>query len=1100
MPQIKGKQIADAQITQEKLNLVDPTSALEAATKQYVDNLADGKIDGTIAAGEVAFGTGVDSIGGDASFTWDAGANTLALTSAGPALTVSNDVDGQFVSIEASSHSMDFIDPLGSSAVALISAVNGFTAGDGGTNSTNITAGEVLVEQPGSSLSASVTPAIVTLIDNVQQISLSATAAELSIKGDSALPTVPSIAAKDADNSATTLNLSVGGLTVNGASGDAGQVLTSQGAGVAPVWADASGGIAGTIGVNQIAFGSAADTIGGDSRLTWNELSEGEVKVSSATNSVKMRAEIWPLIEASDSMNINIANFNGALGLQAGGNDLVLIGGDDGGGQSYLQSQNGVRIEARGPLVVTDYDGSHTATLYAKDSTGTASPLNISMSELQMNGASGDAGQVLTSNGAGVAPTWAAVSVPDASITQAKLNLVDPTSDLEAATKQYVDNSIGDIVLPPAGSVSKVYYVSTAGNDSTGDGSISQPYLTIQAAHDAAKAEVASTEPVQITVLPGSYTENLSIDRTRTLFVCDDRDTRTKLVSINGSVTITPAAGSGDFLQEVISFDGFGIYSSTQKTVYLTGSQPVTLVLNNCEVKNSYVDVSGPGVALSCDNSIGLTAVTRMRSTNLECVQGHCISATTGSFLTASGSILGIGGAAVAYAVVVLDNGLVNLTARQTAFVQQNNAPVFLCKGATPARIATLYYSEVLNTSSGASAECLRLETNVAATMHFCYLSKSSTTAYYVNSVSPTTASATLQSNLYAGSNPLLLTTGALTVVSVNQDAATGDLSGRYPSPSVVRIQGRTISTAVPVTNQSLIWSGTAWTPSLVGNANIGAAQVTQDKLNLTSPINPGDAATKQYVDNLTLGLSWKDAVRLIATSNVTTSGIQTIDGQSTGSSERVLLTNQLSGINNGIYVTSTSGAWSRATDFSIGESAQGAAVLVTQGSSYADTQWICTTDAPSDIIGTDALTFTQFGVGTSYTAGDGLQLLGSAFSVLAENDSITVSASGIKAATLASSTQEVAPSNTAGNASSTGIALATKPLGSGVVHVFVNGLRAYVGDASTAKEAYFSNDGGITPLAFSALDIGDILYWNGIVAGYDLANATDLVSFLYQD
>jgi len=51
-------------------------------------------------------------------------------------------------------------------------------------------------------------------------------------------------------------------------------------------------------------------------------------------------------------MNINIVNFAGALGIQAANNDLVLIGGDDGGGQSYVQTQSNVRLESKGRLLV----------------------------------------------------------------------------------------------------------------------------------------------------------------------------------------------------------------------------------------------------------------------------------------------------------------------------------------------------------------------------------------------------------------------------------------------------------------------------------------------------------------------------------------------------------------------------------------------------------------------------------------------------------------------------------------------------------------------------------------------------------------------------
>ena len=67
-------------------------------------------------------------------------------------------------------------------------------------------------------------------------------------------------------------------------------------------------------------------------------------------------------------------------------------------------------------------------------------------------------------------------------------------------------------------------------------------------------------------------------------------------------------------------------------------------------------------------------------------------------------------------------------------------------------------------------------------------------------------------------------------------------------------------------------------------------------------------------------------------------------------------------------------------------------------------------------------------------------------------------------------------------------------------VAVFVNGQQ--VGVTLTAgdnnKPCYFSADGGVTPKAMSAVALGDLLYWRGSVAGYQL-DANDLIDFIYQ-
>jgi len=65
-----------------------------------------------------------------------------------------------------------------------------------------------------------------------------------------------------------------------------------------------------------------------------------------------------------------------------------------------------------------------------------------------------------------------------------------------------------------------------------------------------------------------------------------------------------------------------------------------------------------------------------------------------------------------------------------------------------------------------------------------------------------------------------------------------------------------------------------------------------------------------------------------------------------------------------------------RSTDMAAGSSAAGAFTFVEEGTA-ADTGWICTTNTPNDIVGTDSLAFTQFSGSTSYTFRDGLSQSG---------------------------------------------------------------------------------------------------------------------------
>jgi hypothetical protein len=128
----------------------------------------------------------------------------------------------------------------------------------------------------------------------------------------------------------------------------------------------------------------------------------------------------------------------------------------------------------------------------------------------------------------------------------------------------------------------------------------------------------------------------------------------------------------------------------------------------------------------------------------------------------------------------------------------------------------------------------------------------------------------------------------------------------------------------------------------------------------VATPTADTDAATKAYSDANRAGLDMKQSVRVATTANITLSGEQTIDGVLTSAS-RVLVKNQSTGADNGIYL-SAAGAWARATDADVSaEVTAGMATWVEEGSTQADTRWALVTDNPI-VLNTTALVFTQDG------------------------------------------------------------------------------------------------------------------------------------------
>lgn len=175
----------------------------------------------------------------------------------------------------------------------------------------------------------------------------------------------------------------------------------------------------------------------------------------------------------------------------------------------------------------------------------------------------------------------------------------------------------------------------------------------------------------------------------------------------------------------------------------------------------------------------------------------------------------------------------------------------------------------------------------------------------------------------------------------------------------------------------------------------------------LAIPVGDFDAATKGYVDGVVDGLKWKQPARAIETSsNITLSGLQTIDGVSLVANDRVLLTAQLTGSENGIWLVQA-GAWTRPADFNTGDGAANAALFISEGTLNSDTRWVCTNDSGSDVIDTDALVFVEFGGLSEIIAGAGLTKTANTLDVVANVDgSITVNPNDIRVGILATDAQ----------------------------------------------------------------------------------------------
>ena len=169
----------------------------------------------------------------------------------------------------------------------------------------------------------------------------------------------------------------------------------------------------------------------------------------------------------------------------------------------------------------------------------------------------------------------------------------------------------------------------------------------------------------------------------------------------------------------------------------------------------------------------------------------------------------------------------------------------------------------------------------------------------------------------------------------------------------------------------------------------------SQKITNLLAPTDDTDAANKAYVDASRSGLDVKQSVRVATTANITLSGEQTIDGVSVVAGNRVLVKDQSTGSQNGIYVCA-SGSWSRAADAdSDAEVTPGMFTFVEEGTANADSGWVLSTNG-TITVGTTSLAFAQFSGAGQIAAGDGMTKTGNTLNVVGTADRITVAADAV--------------------------------------------------------------------------------------------------------
>jgi len=200
--------------------------------------------------------------------------------------------------------------------------------------------------------------------------------------------------------------------------------------------------------------------------------------------------------------------------------------------------------------------------------------------------------------------------------------------------------------------------------------------------------------------------------------------------------------------------------------------------------------------------------------------------------------------------------------------------------------------------------------------------------------------------------------------------------------------------------NKAYVDSQDALRLALTGGTMTGAIAMSNNKVTgLATPTADQDAATKAYVDSIAQGIDAKASCRAATTANITLSGAQTIDGVAVIAGDRVLVKNQSSAAENGIYVAAAS-TWSRAADANTWDELVAAYTFIENGTDNGNNGYICTI-APGGTLGVTAVTWAQFSGAGQITAGQGLSKTGNTIQVnTASSSRIVIGADDIDLAT----------------------------------------------------------------------------------------------------
>ncbi len=402
--------------------------------------------------------------------------------------------------------------------------------------------------------------------------------------------------------------------------------------------------------------------------------------------------------------------------------------------------------------------------------------------------------------------------------------------------------------------------------------------------------------------------------------------------------------------------------------------------------------------------------------------------------------------------LIITHGGTIDLSgqANELTIVDNNSAAFEIKEGSTSYfKLVTTNSSEKIflgkdtvidgNGSSGGitiSDGLIDMRTGTGSVSKIKFYCESSNAHFQTLQAAPHSASASNTLVLPSAGSNLISDTATQTLTNktlTSPDINTPDIDGGAIDGAVIGANTRAAASFTTVNANSTVTgqSFTDGTATLNGGGLTGLTNLSVDNINanantisttnsngdlILSPNGTGTVTvpsgykdrsgfgttslvTKEYVDAVKVGLDFKDSVRVASTANVTVSGPgAAIDGITLSSGDRVLLKNQSTASQNGIYVfNGAASALTRATDAdSSTEVTAGMFVFVEEGTVNADQGFVLTTDG-TITVGSTSLSFTQFSGAGQIVAGDAITKTGNQLDVNDDNITLEVNSDALR-------------------------------------------------------------------------------------------------------